>query len=74
MRAWLIIKNFFVHLFGGGEDQIAFGGVEGERHLPKEVWAQLPEAEQAQWEPLEGWEDRFYRRKDAPLEDVNGPP
>jgi hypothetical protein len=47
--AWL--KSFAVHLFRGGENQIAVE-IGGEEAIHEEDWRKLPEEERAKWEPV----------------------
>jgi hypothetical protein len=35
-RAWLIFKNFLVHLFRGGEDRIAVGRRDEKRAIERQ--------------------------------------
>jgi hypothetical protein len=57
--AWL--KSFAVHLFRGGENQIAVE-IGGEEAIHEEDWSKLSEEERAKWEPTDD-PLPFYRRK-----------
>jgi hypothetical protein len=50
LLAWL--RSFAVHLFRGGESQIAVAS-KGQKVIHQEEWSKLPEEERAKWEPVE---------------------
>ena len=59
LLAWL--RSFFVHLFRGGEDQIAVS-IRGKEAIFVDDWRKLPEEERAELEPADG-EAGWYTRK-----------
>jgi hypothetical protein len=54
------LRSFAVHLFRGGEDQIAME-LGGEEVIHEEEWSKLPPEERAKWEPTD--ESTILRRR-----------
>jgi hypothetical protein len=59
LLAWL--RSFAVHLFAGGESQIAVS-IRGKEAIFVDDWLALPEAERDEWEPADD-EAVWYTRK-----------
>ena len=59
LLAWL--RSFAVHLFRGGEDQIAVS-IRGKEAIFVDDWLALPEAARDEWEPADD-EAVYYIRK-----------
>jgi hypothetical protein len=59
LLAWL--RSFAVHLFRGGESQIAVS-IRGKEAIFVDDWRKLPEEERDEWEPADD-EAVWYTRK-----------
>jgi hypothetical protein len=61
VRLFARLRSFAIHLFRGGEDQIAVS-IRGKEAIYVDDWRKLPEEERDEWEPADG-EAVWYTRK-----------